>query len=113
MSAGVALCYSVGEYESSVWHLSEHTKKLDVALNNTNRMITRCLISTIIGKIQILSRIALPDIREVAAMVERKKQISDHRHHMFGEVQINNSLKSKKPFIKTSVSIAKILTLQD
>lgn len=93
--SGLALCYSAREYASSVWRVSAHAKNVDVVLNNTNRIITGCLNPTPVGKIQILSRIAPPNIRrEVAAIVERKKQISDHRHPMFDEVQINSRLKS-------------------
>jgi len=57
-----------------------------------------------------LNRDCPPDIRrKIAAMAERKKQISDHRHPMFGEVQIR--LKSKKPFIKISKPITKLSTM--
>jgi hypothetical protein len=47
----LALCYSIGEYASSVWRLSAHAKKVDVALNNTNRIIIGCLKSIPVGKI--------------------------------------------------------------
>jgi len=81
-------------------------------LNNTIRIITGCLKPTPVGKIQILSGIASPDIRrEVAVIVERMKQINDHRHHMFGEVQIHNRLKSRKPFLKTSEPIIEMLSV--
>lgn len=41
-------------------------------------------------------------------MVERKKQTRDHRHPMFGEVQITSQLKSRKPFMKTSKPITEL-----
>jgi hypothetical protein len=110
--SGLALCYSAGEYASSVWRFSAHAKNLDVVLNNTNRIITGCLKSTPVEKIQILSGIAPPDIRkEVAVMVERKKQINYHRHLMFDEIQINTRLKSRKPSIKTSEPITERPTI--
>jgi len=63
---------SIEDYASSVWRLSANTKKVDVVLNNTVR-----IIATNLEKIQILNRISPPDIRwEVAAMVDRKKQIN-------------------------------------
>ena len=63
---------------------------------------------TLVGKIQILSGIELPDIRrKVAAMEETKKQLNDYRHPMFGEV---HHLTSRKPFIKTSEPITEAAT---
>lgn len=65
---------SAKEYISSVWCLLAHTKKVDVVLNNTVRMITKH-----VGKIQVFSEITPLDLRwEVAAMVDRKKQKNDH-----------------------------------
>jgi hypothetical protein len=85
-----------------------------MALNNINRILTGCLKLALIAEIQILSGIVLPSPnirREVAAMIKKKNQISDHRHLMFGEIQITSRLKSKKLFWKTSEPITELPTV--
>ena len=45
-TAGLAIVYSSAEYVTPVWSRSCHTKKLDVSLNDTMRIITGCVKPT-------------------------------------------------------------------
>jgi len=100
---GLALCYSVGEYACPVWRQSSHAKRTDISFNDTIRLITGCLKPTPIDKVQIFSRIVPPKIRrEIAAKIEREKQITDDRHVMYRITLIHSRLKSRKYFMKTT-----------
>jgi len=57
-----ALCYSAAEYACPVWTSSTRAKKVDVAVNETCRIITGCLKPTNNNKLYILSGIAPPEI---------------------------------------------------
>lgn len=56
----LALCYSANEYASPVWYHSAHSKQVDVALNDTCRIINGCLQPTPMDKVQRLAGIASP-----------------------------------------------------
>lgn len=62
-TTALALCFLVGEYASPVWGRSSHTKKFDVALNKSCRLITGCLKNTPVEQIYIFSEIAPTPIR--------------------------------------------------
>jgi len=64
----LSLCFSAGEYASSVWSRSVHTKQIDTILYQSCRLVTGCLKSTPLPKIYQLAGIAPLNIRrEVAA----------------------------------------------
>jgi|UniRef100_A0A2S2QGY2 hypothetical protein len=70
-TSALALCYLTAEYAAPVWARSCHTKKVDIALNETCRIILRSLKPTTVEEIQALSEIAPPDIRrDVASETE-------------------------------------------
>jgi len=106
-TTALSLCYSTGEYACAAWRNSAHAKKVDVALNVTNRLITGCLRPTPVQKVQVLCGIAPPNIRrEVAARVEKTKQESDLRHPLYGGKTMGSRLKSRKNFLKTTISLS-------
>lgn len=106
-TTALSLCYSTGEYACAAWRNSAHAKKVDVALNVTNRLITGCLRPTPVQKVQVLCGIAPPNIRqEVAARVEKTKQELDLRHPLYGGKTTGNRLKSRKNFLKTTNSLS-------
>ena len=73
-TSALALCYSTAEYAAPVWARSCYAKKVDIALNETYRIISGCLKPTPVEEIQALSGIAPPDIRrEIASEIERHK----------------------------------------
>lgn len=71
-TTALALCYSAGEYACPVWSRSCHAKKVDVALNETCRLITGCLKPTPIPLVHVLAGVAPPDIRRSVASDAQK-----------------------------------------
>ena len=105
-STALGLCFAAGEYGSSVWGASAHTKQVDIALNESTRIVTGCLRPTPVQKIYPLAGIAPPVIRRrVAAEKERQKLETDPRHSMFNHKVTTPRLRSRKSFIKRTVPL--------
>ena len=101
-STGLALCFSTAEYACSTWGRSAHAKKINMALNNTCRIITGCIKSTSVPKLYKLSGIAPPDIRrDVQASKERATQLTDGRHPLHNHQPTTSRLKSRRSFANT------------
>jgi len=66
-TSALALSYSVGEYCSPVWSRSAHTSSVDVALNQTMRIISGTLRPTPVEWLPVLCNIAPPHLRRRAA----------------------------------------------
>lgn len=99
-TTALALCHSAAEYACPVWMSSTHAKKVDVAVNETCRIITGCLKPTNTNKLYTLCGIAPPEIRrQVIAEEERKKCNSDEKHLLYGYKPQNNRLKSRHSFL--------------
>jgi len=99
-TTALSLCFSAGEYASAVWCHSVQAKKLDIALNETCRIITGCLKNTAIEKWYIFSGILSHIRRLVQADWEKTKIETDIRHIMH-ELQIpKQRLKSRTSFLK-------------
>jgi len=60
--SAMALCFSTAEYACPVWRNSVHTKKVDIATNETRRIMTGCLKPTKKENLYMLSGIAPPQI---------------------------------------------------
>lgn len=89
--------FFAGEYASSVWGRSVHTKQIDTIMNESCRLVTGCLKNTPLPKIYQLSGIAPPNIRrEVAADWERTKAETDIRHPLHNQTIPSFRLKSRK-----------------
>ena len=83
-TGALALVYSAAEYASPAWCHSTHTRKLDVALNDTMRIITGCMRPTETTFLPVLAGITPPDIRReacVARITATAKNNSDHILH--------------------------------
>ena len=101
-TTGLALCYSAGEYACPVWSRSVHAGQVDVALNETCRIITGCLKPTPLQMLHPLAGIAPPDVRRsVASGIERAKLETDQRHPMHNYTPVPQRLKSRRGFYKT------------
>lgn len=86
-----------------MWHRSAHAKQVDVALNETCRIITGCLKPTPLDLLYPLAGIAPPEVRrEVACMVEKNKQETDPRHLLFNAIANKSRLKSRNSFLRSS-----------
>ncbi|XP_050508163.1 uncharacterized protein LOC126885603 [Diabrotica virgifera virgifera] len=105
-TSALALCFSATEFGASVWANSAHAKNVDVALNETVRIISGCLKPTPIEEVYPIAGIAPPPIRrKVTSEVERKKQETDRRHPLYDHQTQPSRLRSRKSFLKTSRSI--------
>jgi len=105
-TTALALCYSAGEYACPVWSRSCHAKKVDVALNETCRLITGCLKPIPILLVQVLASIAPPDIRRsVASDAQKIAQANDERHPLHEYQPAPSRLKSRKNFLKSTMEI--------
>ena len=102
-TSALAICLSAAEYAAPVWYNSAHAKKVDVAVNETTRIISGCLKPTPVKEVYPTVGIAPPSIRRrVAAEVERGKQITDPRHPMYGSQTRRCRLKSRRSFLETT-----------
>lgn len=100
-TSAMALCLSTAEYAAPVWGGSAHAKQVDVALNETTRIITGCLRPTPTEKLYPLAGIAPPHIRrQVAADIERTKQETDSRHLLYSHQPPPQRLKSRESFMR-------------
>ncbi|KAI5739706.1 hypothetical protein M8J77_022428 [Diaphorina citri] len=105
-TTALALCVSAAEYAAPVWEASSHVKEVNVAINESARIISGCLRPTPISKLYPLIGIAPPDIRrEVARDVERKKQVEDPRHSLHDHQPVPRRLKSRKSFLARSIHL--------
>nr|CAB3266991.1 reverse transcriptase [Phallusia mammillata] len=69
-TSALALCYSAAEYCASTWERSTHTKKLDIQLNRTMRIISGTLKSTPITWLPTMSAIPPPHLRRRASAMK-------------------------------------------
>lgn len=95
-----ALCYSTGEYASPVWSRSAHAKHVDVALNETCRIITGCMKPTPTENLYKAAGFAAPSTRrKEAEYTEKFRQFFDDRHPLYGTEAPPQRLKSRKSFL--------------
>ncbi|KAL4088598.1 hypothetical protein QTP88_023687 [Uroleucon formosanum] len=66
-ASAMALVYSAAEYCAPAWTRSTHSKKIDIQLNHTMRIISGTVKSTQIQWLPVLAHIAPPDLRRKAA----------------------------------------------
>ena len=84
-TTALALCFSTAEFACSSWGRSRHTWHVDIALNDTCRIITGFLNATPIPCLFALAGIAPPDIRrKVASNADSCLQEDDARHPLHG-----------------------------
>ena len=84
---------------------STHTGHVDIALNDTCRMITGCLKATPISCLYALAGIAPPHIRrKVASNADRCLQEDDPRHPLHGQRPVNR-LPSRNSFLDSTQAL--------
>jgi len=99
-TSAIALSYSAAEYVCQVWKASAHVKNIDIALNESYRIIIGCFRPTEVHKLHTLSGIATPDIRrKTITEIERYKCNQDLRHPLYGYVAAVKHLKSRQSFM--------------
>ena len=77
-TTALALCFSTAEYACSSWGRSRHTGHVDIALNDTCRIITGCLKATPIPCLYALAGLAPPRTRRKVA----SKKMTRDTHSM-------------------------------
>ena len=111
-TGALALVYSAAEYASPAWCSSTHTRKLDVALNDTMRIITGCMRLTETTFLPVLAGITPPDIRRdarVAEIAATAKNNSDHLlHHKVtaADAACPQRLVSRRPFSRHAARLS-------
>ncbi|KAK9744190.1 hypothetical protein QE152_g7997 [Popillia japonica] len=60
-SSALALCVSSAEYAAPVWAASAHAKHVDVAINETARIVTGCLKPTPVNSLNPVIGAAPPE----------------------------------------------------
>lgn len=105
-TTSLCLSFSAGEFACPVWHRSAHAKEVDIALNDTCRIVTGCLRPTPLAMLYPLAGIAPPEVRrEIASRIEKRKQEEDKRHPLYGHELPPSRLKSRKSFLRHTISL--------
>ena len=105
-TTALALCFSTAEFACSSWGRSRHTWHVDIALNDTCRIITGCLNATPIPCLFALAGIAPPDIRrKVASNADFCLQEDDTRHPLHGQRPAKHRLPSTNSFIDSTEAL--------
>ena len=109
-SSALAVVYSAAEYSAPAWCRSKHTKKLDVVLNNTMRIITGCLKATPIEYLPVLAGIPPPHLRREELTHKFVNKVVAAEHHPLHSRILNCSLPrqrlpSRQPFIRHAKSV--------
>ena len=105
-TTALALCFSTAEFACSSWSRSRHTGHVDIALNDTCRIITGCLKATPIPCLYALAGIAPPHIcRKVASNADRCLQEDDPRHPLHGQRPAKHRLPSRNSFLDSTEAL--------
>ena len=97
---------STAEYACSSWGRSRHTGHVDIALNETCRIITGCLKATPIPCLYALAGIAPPHIRrKVATNADRCLHEDDPRHPLHGQRPAKHRLTSRNSFLDSTEAL--------
>ena len=97
----VSLVYAPAEYSAPNWSHSTHTKKIDIALNSTMRIVSGCLSSTpAVDYLPVVSDIVPPDIRRSSHTLKAK---ANHNHLLHAitcnsDINPNLRLNTRKSF---------------
>ena len=91
------------EYACSSWGRSRHTGHVDIALNDTCRIITGCLNAIPIPCLYALAGIAPPHIRgKVASNADSCLQEDDPIHPLHGQLPAKHRLPSRNSFLDST-----------
>lgn len=104
-TSALSLVYSAAEYCSPAWLNSCHTKKVDIKLNETMRIISGSVRSTPVPWLPVLCHIAPPHIRRQEHLLrEYKKILANHSlpvHEDLPGIALKR-LKSRSPPLLTA-----------
>ena len=105
-TGALALVYSAAECGTPVWCCccSTHTKKLDIALNDTMRIITGCMRPMETTFMPVLAGITPPDMRHEAGMAKLTATAENNPDHLLhhkvtaADAACPQRLVSRRPF---------------
>lgn len=102
-TTALSMVYPVAEYCAPVWHRSAHTKKIDVHLNESMRIITGTLRSTPTPWLHTISNITPPELRRQDATVREWRKLHQQNypqdlpiHDVLNDLP-STRLRSRKP----------------
>ena len=90
-----SLVYAPAEYCAPTWSHSTHTKKIDVALNSTMRIVSGCLRSTPVDYIPVVSGIVPPDIRRSSHTLKVCAKAKANHNHLLHALEISRQASGK------------------
>ena len=88
----VSLVYAPAEYCAPTWSHSTHTKKIDIALNATMRIVPGCLRSTPVDYLPVVSGIVPPDIRRSSHTLKICAKAKANHSHLLHEITCNSDI---------------------
>ena len=91
-TSAVSLVYAHAEYCAPTWSHSTHTKKIDVALNSTMRIVSGCLRSTPVDYLPVVSGIVPPDIRRSSHTLKICVKAKANHNHLLHEITCNSDI---------------------
>ena len=105
-TTALALCFSTAEYACSSWDRSRHAGHVDIALNDTCRIITGCLKATPNTLLVCTGGDSpSPHTPKVAANADRCLQEDDPRHPLHGQRPAKHSLPSRNSFLDSTEAL--------
>ena len=103
--ATLSLVYSTSEYCAPVWCRSAHTRLIDNVLNDTLRIVTKCLRPIPTDHLPILSGIQPAELRRMGATLSLVHRVFlDPDHILYGLLSGSSDtrqvrLRSRRPFV--------------
>ena len=91
-TSAVSLVYAPAEYCAPTWSHSTHTKKIDVALNSTMRIVSGCLRSTPVDYLPVVSGIVPPDIRRTSHPLKICAKAKANHNYLLHEITCNSDI---------------------
>jgi len=111
-TSALALVFSTAEYVAPVWSSSHHSSKVDVAINETLRIVTGCLRPTKVDLLPVLSGIMPADLRRLeAARTLTLRATTDEAHLLHSRMDClqcppKRRLKSRRPFTALATQLS-------
>ena len=91
-TSAVSLVYAPAEYCAPTWSHSTHTKKIDIALDSTMRIVSGCLRSTPVDYLSVVSGNVPPDIRRSNHTLKICAKANANHHHLLHEITCNSDI---------------------
>ena len=115
-TAALSFVYSAAEYCALVWCRSAHTRLIDSVLNDAFLIVTRCLRSTPMDHLPILSGTQPAELRRLGATLSLvKRGILDIDHILHGQLAglpdvARERLKCRRPFVRAAQKLSNDLS---